>query len=60
MSATPTATGLTESDFAEADLVVVGSGLYGLTVAEQAARRLGARVLILESREHVGGNAYLG
>jgi UDP-galactopyranose mutase len=40
------------------DLVVVGSGLYGLTVAERAASQLGKRVLILESRSHVGGNAY--
>ncbi|MGW0364736.1 UDP-galactopyranose mutase [Streptomyces sp. NPDC002990] len=40
------------------DLVVVGSGFYGLTVAEQAAGRLGARVLVLERRGHLGGNAY--
>ncbi|MFI6513887.1 UDP-galactopyranose mutase [Streptosporangium sp. NPDC050855] len=40
------------------DLVVVGSGFFGLTVAEQAAGRLGARVLVLERRGHVGGNAY--
>jgi UDP-galactopyranose mutase len=41
-----------------ADLVVVGSGLFGLTVAEQCAERLGIRVLILERRGHIGGNAY--
>ncbi|MEU9984705.1 UDP-galactopyranose mutase [Streptomyces sp. NPDC050856] len=40
------------------DLVVVGSGFFGLTVAEQAASRLGARVLVLERRAHLGGNAY--
>ncbi|WP_404347623.1 UDP-galactopyranose mutase [Phycicoccus jejuensis] len=40
-----------------ADLVVVGSGLYGLTVAEQAARR-GLDVLVVERRDHVGGNAW--
>jgi UDP-galactopyranose mutase len=40
------------------DLVVVGSGLYGLTVAERVAEGLGLRVLVLERREHVGGNAY--
>lgn len=40
------------------DLVVVGSGFYGLTVAEQAASRLGRRVLVLERRDHIGGNAY--
>lgn len=40
------------------DLIVVGSGLFGLTVAERAASQLGKRVLIVEKREHIGGNAY--
>jgi UDP-galactopyranose mutase len=40
------------------DLIVVGSGLYGLTVAERAATQLGKRVLIVERRDHLGGNAY--
>ena len=40
------------------DLVVVGSGFYGLTVAQQAAERLGLKVLVLERRNHIGGNAY--
>ena len=40
------------------DLIVVGSGLFGLTVAEQAASELGKRVLIVEKRDHLGGNAY--
>ena len=40
------------------DLVVVGSGLFGLTVAERAATELGLRVLVLEQRDHVGGNAW--
>jgi UDP-galactopyranose mutase len=43
---------------AAADLVVVGSGFFGLTVAEQVAARLGRRVLLLERRAHIGGNAY--
>ncbi|GAA4518897.1 UDP-galactopyranose mutase [Actinoallomurus oryzae] len=41
-----------------ADLVIAGSGLFGLTVAERCARDLGLRVLIVERRDHVGGNAY--
>lgn len=40
------------------DLVVVGSGLYGLTVAERAANTLGLNVTIIERRSHIGGNAY--
>ena len=40
------------------DLVVVGSGLFGLTVAERCANDLGLKVLILDRRHHIGGNAY--
>jgi UDP-galactopyranose mutase len=40
------------------DLVVVGSGFFGLTVAERCARDLGLRVLVVERRAHIGGNAY--
>ena len=40
------------------DLVVVGSGLFGLTIAERVASQLGKRVLIIERRPHLGGNAY--
>ena len=43
---------------AGADLVVVGSGFYGLTVAERVANELGRRVVVLERRWHLGGNAY--
>lgn len=39
------------------DLLVVGSGLFGLTVAEQMAN-LGIKVAIIDSRNHIGGNAY--
>ncbi|WP_270428241.1 NAD(P)-binding protein, partial [Bifidobacterium pseudocatenulatum] len=38
------------------DLVVVGAGLFGLTVAQQAAERLGVRVEIIDVRDHIGGN----
>ena len=40
------------------DLVVVGSGFFGLTVAERCANELGLRVLVLDRRHHIGGNAY--
>ena len=42
----------------QADLVIVGSGLFGLTIAERCAEELGLKVLIVERRHHVGGNAY--
>ena len=40
------------------DLVVVGSGFFGLTIAERCANELGLRVLVLDRRPHIGGNAY--
>jgi UDP-galactopyranose mutase len=40
------------------DLVVVGSGFFGLTVAERCAADMGLRVLVLDRRSHIGGNAY--
>ncbi|MFW7415420.1 UDP-galactopyranose mutase [Demequina sp. SO4-18] len=40
------------------DVVVVGSGFFGLTVAERLAEEHGANVLVLDRRSHVGGNAY--
>ncbi|HEY0188173.1 MAG TPA: UDP-galactopyranose mutase [Cellulomonas sp.] len=39
------------------DLLVVGAGLFGLTIAEQAARD-GLHVTIVERRDHLGGNAH--
>lgn len=40
------------------DLVIVGSGLFGLTIAERAATDLGLKVAIIDRRDHIGGNAY--
>jgi UDP-galactopyranose mutase len=40
-----------------ADLLIVGSGLYGMTIAERAAAH-GYRPYIIDRRKHIGGNAY--
>ena len=40
------------------DLFVIGSGFFGLTIAERAATQLNKRVLVLDRRTHIGGNAY--
>jgi UDP-galactopyranose mutase len=40
------------------DLLVVGSGFFGLTVAERAANELDLKVLVIDRRSHIGGNAY--
>lgn len=39
------------------DLLVVGSGFFGLTIAERAAQS-GRRVTVIDRRSHIGGNAY--
>lgn len=39
------------------DVLVVGSGLFGLTTAERLAER-GLSVCIIDRRDHLGGNAY--
>lgn len=39
------------------DVVVVGAGLFGLTAARSLAEA-GRRVLVVERRNHLGGNAY--
>ncbi len=41
-----------------ADLVIVGSGFFGLTIAQQCAQNLGLNVVVVERRNHLGGNAY--
>lgn len=39
------------------DLLVVGSGLFGAVVTREALDR-GRKVLVLEKRDHIGGNCY--
>lgn len=40
------------------DVIVVGSGLFGLTVAERVANQTQKSVVIIEKREVIGGNAF--
>jgi UDP-galactopyranose mutase len=40
------------------DAVVVGAGFAGATIARELAERGGRRVLVIERRDHIGGNAY--
>jgi len=42
----------------EYDLVIVGAGLSGAVVAEQASSRLGLSSLVIDKRDHIGGNCY--
>ena len=40
------------------DILVVGAGISGMTIAERYANVLGKRVLVLEKRNHIGGNCH--
>lgn len=40
------------------DIVVIGSGISGATIAERYARVLNKKVLVIEKRDHIGGNCY--
>ncbi len=47
-----------EVSIAESDFIVVGSGFYGLTLAERIATELELKVVVVERRSHIGGNAF--
>jgi len=40
------------------DYLVVGAGAFGLVVAERLANQSGAEVVVIERRDHIGGNCY--
>lgn len=45
-------------DLTPFDMVVVGAGFYGATIAERAATELGRKVCVIDRRPHVGGNSW--
>lgn len=45
-------------DFSKGDLLIVGAGFYGATIAERVANELQKNVLLIDRRSHIGGNAY--
>jgi len=45
-------------DTIQYDYIIVGCGLSGCVIAERIAYVLNKRVLILEKRDHIGGNCY--
>lgn len=40
------------------DYLVVGAGFFGAVIAERLANELGQRVLVVDERNHIGGNCY--
>lgn len=40
------------------DALIIGAGLFGLTMAERLTTQLGKKVLLIDKRTHLGGNCY--
>jgi UDP-galactopyranose mutase len=40
------------------DWLIIGAGFSGSVLAERIATQLGQRVLVVDQRDHIGGNAY--
>lgn len=40
------------------DVLIVGAGLFGLTMAERLVNECGKNVLVIDKRNHLGGNCY--
>ena len=43
---------------ASSDVIIVGAGFFGSVIADVASRKFGLASTIIESRPHIGGNAY--
>jgi UDP-galactopyranose mutase len=46
------------SSLSKFDVIVIGAGISGAVLAERYANVLNKKVLIIEKREHIGGNCY--
>lgn len=42
----------------EPDYLIVGAGFFGAVIAERIATQLNKKVLIIDRRDHIGGNCY--
>ena len=42
----------------DVDLLIVGAGLSGAVLAERCSRELGMTSLVIDKRDHLGGNCY--
>ncbi len=51
------ATGLIDA-IRSANVLVVGAGFYGATIAERLATQAGLSVVVIDRRPHIGGNAF--
>ena len=42
----------------KADWLIVGAGFVGAVLAERIASELGKKVVVIDRRKHIGGNAF--
>lgn len=49
---------VTSTNQTQPDVLIVGAGLFGLTMAERIASQLGKKILLIDKRSHIGGNCY--
>src|ERR1700733_3560553 len=47
-----------ESHMETCDYLIVGAGFAGLVLAERLATQLGSKCLVIDRRNHIGGDAY--
>ncbi len=45
-------------DLKNVKYVIIGSGFFGAVLAERIANRLNEKVVVIEKRNHIGGNCY--
>ncbi|XDD52786.1 UDP-galactopyranose mutase [Leptospira sp. WS4.C2] len=45
-------------DYSKYSVIIVGSGFFGSVIAERVASVLNKEVLVIEKRNHIGGNCY--
>jgi len=45
-------------NFQDVSYLIVGAGFYGSVLAERIANDLGKKVILIEKRNHIGGNAF--
>jgi UDP-galactopyranose mutase len=49
---------IAESEMKRCDVLIVGAGFSGLVMAERLSNELGKHCIVVDKRQHVGGNAY--
>lgn len=49
---------ISDVTFADYEFIIIGAGFFGSVIAERIANDLKKRVLVIDKRNHIGGNCY--